>query len=238
MALEVACEAFIDVEDVNCDCGDTTEAELTAMIDQASDIIAIITGGKVSGRCQDVVRPCGGSPCGCSRQLSCGCSPIDRITLAGPNPYIDEILIDGDPFTEFALVDSNQLIRTDGLNWPGGQNLATLSTEVGTFEITYTHGLEVPQLAKDAVSEIVCSFIQSGPQDTRKPHPNTRSMSIAGVSITLDQMAAEIKRRAFMMPYVIRLLTVYAPNGPTPAIVYSPELENGWRLHTVTPNGS
>jgi len=238
MALAVACEAFITADDITCDCGDRTPAELGEMIDQASDILAILTGGKVSGRCQDVVRPCGGAPCGCLRQSSCGCSPIDRITLAGPNPYIDEILIDGLNFTEFALVDEDQLIRTDGLNWPGGQNLATASSEVGTFEITYTHGLDIPQLAKDACAEIVCSFIASGPQDSRKSHPNTRGMSISGVQITLEQQAMEIQRRSFMLPFVIRLITVYAPNGPTPSFVYSPELEDGWRLHTVTPNGS
>jgi hypothetical protein len=27
---------------------------------------------------------------------------------------------------------------------------------------------------------------------------------------------------------------VYAPDGATPAVVYSPELEDGWQLHRVT----
>lgn len=237
MALEVACEAFITVDDVGCDCGDTTPAEIEAMIDQASDILAILTGGKVSGRCTDVVRPCGTSSCGCSRLSSCGCSPIDAITLPGPNPTVTEILIDGDAFTEYAIVDGSELVRTDGKHWPGSQNITTPSTEPGTFEITVGHGMVIPQLAKDAAAEIVCSFIRTGPQDTRKPHPNTRGMSIAGVNITLEQMASEVKRRAFMMPYVIRLITVYAPNGPSPAMVYSPELET-YRLHTVEANGS
>jgi len=164
--------------------------------------------------------------------------PLDGITLAGMDPSIDEILIDGDPFTEYAIVDGNLLVRTDGAAWPGYQDITRPSDQVGTFQVEYSYGW-VPKLAKDAASEIVCSFIKSGPQDPRKPHPNTRSMSIAGVQVTLEQMADEIKRRAFLMPYVTRLLTVYAPNGPTPTFVYSPELENGWTLHTIEyPTGS
>jgi len=237
MTLHVACESFIDPGDVTCDCGDLSEEELQELIDSASDILAIITGGKVSGRCEHVVRPCGGS-CGCSRLLGCGCVPLSAITLLGPDITIDEVLIDGVEFLDYAIVDGNLLIRTDGGAWPGSQDITLSSTEPGTFEITYTSGM-LPKLAQDAATEIVCSFIQSTPTDTRKPHPNTRGMSISGVQITLEQMASEIKRRAFMMPYVIRLLTVYAPDGPTPAVVYSPELEDGWKLHTIThPTGS
>lgn len=237
MALQVACEPFILPEDVTCDCGDTSEEAIAEMIDSASDILAIITGGKVSGRCTHVVRPCGGS-CGCSRLSGCFCVPLNAITLLGPDVDIDQILIDGVAFMDYAIVDGNQLIRTDGAAWPGCQDITLGSDQAGTFEITYISG-QLPQLAKDAAAEIVCSFIKGSPNEpSRKPHPNTRGMSIAGVQITLEQMASEIKRRAFMMPYVIRLLTVYAPDGPTPAVVYSPELEV-WKLHTVTyPTGS
>ena len=237
MALQVACEAFITPDDISCDCGDTSEEAMLEMIDQASDIIAIITGGKVSGRCSTIVRPCGGGSCSCGSPSlsSCQCLLLGGITLSGPNPVIDEILIDGDLFEDYALVDGTLLVRTDGKGWPGCQDLTLDSSQSGTFEITYTYGMEISQLARDAASEIVCSFIKSGPQDARKAHPNTRGMSIAGVTITLEQMAGEIKRRAPLLPYVIRLLTVYAPGGPSPVVVYSPELENGWRLHTVDP---
>jgi hypothetical protein len=240
MTLQVACESFIEFGDVTCDCGDTTEEEMQELIDSASDIIAIITGGKVAGRCTDIVRPCGGRSCSCgSSTLSgCGCVPIDGITLAGMDPTIEEILIDGDPFEEYAIVDGTLLVRTDGAAWPGYQDITRPPDQAGTFQVEYSYGW-VPGLAKDAAAEIVCSFIKSGPQDSRKPHPNTRSMSISGVQISLEQMADEIKRRAFLMPFVSRLLTVYAPNGPTPTFVYSPELENGWTLHTVQyPSGS
>jgi hypothetical protein len=238
MTLLVACEALLEPDEIECDCGDTSDEEKLALIEAASDIIAIITGGKVAGRCNDVVRPCNGSfSCGCSA-LRCGCSPAG-IVLRGPDPQINEILIDGLPFLDYAIVDGSLLVRTDGLAWPAHQDITTPSTETGTFEIDYVYGLPTSLLAKRAGSEIICSLLNNNPQDTRgKVHPNTRVMSIAGVTISLDQMAQEIKRRAFMMPNVIRLLTVYAPDGPTPTLVYSPELEDGWRLHTVDTGGS
>ena len=238
MALQVACEAFIGIDDITCDCGDVSEATRLEYIESASDIIAILTGGKVAGRCSDIVRPCNVRSCGCSRASLCSCGLIDLITLADPNPTVTEILIDGVTFVDYAIVDGNQLVRADGSVWPGYQDNTKLSTETGTFEISYDFGLEVPQLAKDACAEIVCSFVKSGPQDTRKTHPNTRSMSISGVSISLEQQVMEIKRRSFMMPYLIRTMTVYAPNGPSPALVYSPELEDGWTLHRVSVYGS
>lgn len=238
MALQVACEAFIEVEDISCDCGDTDPETLLDFIENASDIIAILTGGKVSGRCSDVVRPCNGHSCGCSRASLCSCGFISGITLASPNPVINEIRIDGDPFVDYAVVDGYLLVRTDGRAWPGYQDVTKMPTEVGTFEISYDFGLDVPKLAKDACAEIVCSFIKSPPQDGRKAHPNTRSMSISGVSISLEQQVMEMKRRAFMMPHVIRLMTTYAPNGSTPTFVYSPELEDGWSLHRVDAYGS
>jgi hypothetical protein len=239
MTLQVACEQFIDdIDDIVCDCGDTSDETIQAYIDSASDVIAILTGGKVQGRCTDVVRPCGGScSCGSASLGSCGCAPLSAITLAGPNPQITSILLDGVAFTDYAIVDGQRLIRTDGKAWPGTQNITLASSQPNTFEVTYIHGQATPQLAKDACAEIVCSFINAKPQDARKQtHPNTRSVSISGVSISLEQQAMEIKSRAMMMPYVIRLLTVYAPGGPTPSFVYSPELEDGWQLHTVNIN--
>jgi hypothetical protein len=237
MTLQVACEALLEPEDIDCECGDLSEADKIELIDAASDIVAIITGGKVAGRCTDIVRPCNASSsCGCAPR-SCGCSPAG-IVLRGPFPSVNQITLDGDAFVDWAIVDGSLLVRTDGRGWPGNQDITVPSSEVGTFEIDYTYGLPTSTLAQRAAAEIVCSFIRSGPQDTRKPHPNTRSMSISGVTIGLDQMAAEIKRRAFMMPDVTRLLTVYAPDGPTPAFVYSPELEDGWRLHAVDTGGS
>lgn len=234
MALQVACEAFILEADVTCNCEPLDTPTIEGYIDQASDIIAILTGGKVSGSCTDTVRPRNGTrTCGCTLMSACGCNSFDGISLRSPEPSVTSIKIDGVAFTDYMILDENTLIRTDDQYWPGCQDVRLAATEEGTFEIVYDYGLPVPQLAKDACSEIVCFFVESDPQSNRKQHPGVRGMTIAGVQISLEQQVLEIEKRAFMMPSVIRLLTVYAPDGPNPSVVYSPELEDGWKLHRV-----
>lgn len=225
MALQVACEAFIVGDDLTCDCEPLDSADIDDYIDQASDIITVITGGKVSGRCTDTVRPR-------NADRTHG-HTLDGITLRGPDPIVTGVLVDGVAFTDFLILDGVNLIRTDGQLWPGSQDLTLVSTEERTFEVIYTYGLPISKLAQDACAEIVCSFIANDPQSNRKGHPGVRGMTIAGVQISLEQQVMEIEKKAFLMPSVIRLLTVYAPDGPNPAVVYSPELEDGWKLHRV-----
>lgn len=232
----IACEPFVAVDEVTCECEGVEEAVIESVIDTASDIIAILTEGQVSGRCTDVVRPrrvSGGSSCGCWSPHGCGCSDLTGITLRGPNPTITGIRIDGAAFTAYKVIDGQLLVRSDGRRWPECQDITRPATEVDTFEITYVYGVEINQLIKDATLEIVCSLLKTQPQKARTTHPGTRGMSVAGVQITLEQQSMEIQRRAFMMPSVIRLMTVYSPGGPQ-SVVYSPEIEDGWRLHRVS----
>lgn len=240
MALQVACETFIEPDDITCDCDEASEITLVSYIEQASDIIAILTGGKVQGVCEDVVRPRQplAPACGCAALWSCTCSRLSGVTLRGPDPDVSEVLIDGVAFDDWTVVDEGLLLRSDGSTWPGCQDVTKPATDSGTFQVTYTYGMEVPELAKLACAEIVCSFLKSPAQNQRDTHPRTRGMNIAGVQISLEQQTEEIRRKTFLMPYVIRLLTVYAPDGPTPAVVYSPELEDGWKLHRVYESGS
>lgn len=240
MALQVACEQFITSDDLTCNCDDVAVDVLNDTIDQASDAIAVMTGGLIVGQCEETVRPrrAQSSVCGCSELWNCTCGPLHGVTLRGPSPEIQEILIDGSPFVDWVIVDGNLLVRSDGMNWPGCQDVTKEATEDGTFQITYLYNDPIPQLAQLAAAEIVCSFLKNPPQEPRKTHPQARGMSIAGVQITLDQQILEIKRRTMLLPYVVRLLTIYAPDGAAPAVVYSPELEDGWKLHRVDAIGS
>lgn len=238
MTLQVACQPFITASQITCECEGVSSAIIQGWIDQASDVIAIITGGQISGRCSDVVRPRGEGTCGCIQQSCCVCGDVRGIVLPGPDPQIDEILIDGDSFNDWIILDGKTLVRSDGQPWPSCQDVTAPSTEDGTFQVSVTYGQEIPLLAKEAAAELICMMLRHPAQSTRGGHPGTRSVSIAGVNIGLDQIALEAKQRAFMMPYVNRLLTVYAPDGGTPAVVYSPELEDGWKLHRVTASGT
>jgi hypothetical protein len=243
MALLIACEPFLEREDITCDCDAFDDEVVELMIDQASDAIAILTGGKVSGVCTDIVRPLKSTPYPCNvdrhgyynqweihdRFLSGG------ITLMGPNPSIVEVKIDGQvlPQSEYKIVDGVHLYRVEG-RWPTKQNVLADDTEPNTFSISYQFGI-LPYIAKLAAEEIVCDMVRRDVRtnQTKSLPPSARSATIAGVSIQLEQQVEELRRRAILLPNLIRLLTIYAPDGGSPTTVYSPELEDGWILHRV-----
>lgn len=72
------------------------------------------------------------------------------ITLPGPVHSVNQVIVDGlvlDP-SQYKVSGYRQLCRTDGDKWPCHQDLALESTEVGTFEVTWTRGTPVPETAK------------------------------------------------------------------------------------------
>ncbi len=235
--LNVACQAFIDLEDVTCDCDEDNEERVQDLIDSASDILTILSDGQVSGICTDVVIPRGSDGCFCTcwnypgpwpvgaSARGCVCERVHGITLRGPNPQVSEVLLMGLPFTAFAILDGKLLIRTDGKRWPSCQDVTNPS-----MIVTYTYGI-MPQLAKDAAAEIVCWSLANDPQSKGKLPTGTRGVNIAGVQITLESVLAEQRRRTFLLPHTTRFLTVYGSAGAT---AYSPELEDGWKLHRIT----
>ena len=92
--------------------------------------------------------------CGCVSSCNCTVSGPKVLTLPGPVQSVLEVKIDGEvfPSSSYRLAYHRQLIRTDGENWPASQDMLAPSTEVGTFEVTYSKGVPVPisgQLASE-----------------------------------------------------------------------------------------
>jgi hypothetical protein len=110
------------------------------------------------------------SLCGCGpRGCHCG-GELCEIELSGPVYDVIEVKVDGvvlDPST-YNILDGRFLVRrTDdvdddgnGLCWPTCQDMSLPDTEEGTFSVTYRTGLEVPQLAVQAVSALTAHFIR------------------------------------------------------------------------------
>lgn len=235
MGLEVACEPFIERADVTCDCDAFDNDEIDELIEQASDLIAILSGGKITGECLRTVRPVADTACSPFAEWPKPAANRKQILLPGPNPTVTEIKIDGVVLSqnEYVIVDGVYLTRVDGV-WPGNKNPFLPDTDDDTFSITYQVG-HLPKLAKMATAELVCDWIKS---DTRigfnRALPQgARSASIAGVNIVLEQTLEEIRRRSILLPSMVRLLTAYAPDAGQSAVVYSPELTDGWILHEV-----
>lgn len=104
-----------------------------------------------------------------------GCGTLSKVKLSGyPVTEIVEVKIDGAVLGAF---DSNgnpnyklaenrrDLIRLDDpgppqqpRRWPACQNMALDSSQPGTFEVTYRHGVNPPPLGMDAAAELACQL--------------------------------------------------------------------------------
>lgn len=101
----------------------------------------------------------------------CGCSQLSEIKLAGyPIREILEVKIGGDVLAAadpdggwktYRLDRRRYLVRLNDpgppvrrLSWPGCQNLALNDDQPGTFSITYSCGVDPPQLGRDAAAAI------------------------------------------------------------------------------------
>jgi len=237
--LKEACEPFALPGDITCDCEGLTQSQLEEIIAQATDALVAVSGFTYRGVCTESFRPRGGEACGCVLAASCGCSSLRGFTVPSPvaldtagDPAIT-VWIDGVEMDEWALVDGDFLIRTDGKQWPGCQNLGLADKALGTFVVDVTYGEEPSLIARNAVTEIACQFMKRNPNDSRRLPSNTTSASAQGVTITLETLQSEMKTRSFMLPWTVRFMTVYSPDARNQAFVYSPEIDDGFRLHQV-----
>jgi hypothetical protein len=236
-----ACEPFALFEDVTCDCEGIGEAAVEEILAQATDALSAMSGFKYRGRCTETFRPRGpsGCDCMCVSAMSCHCPSLRGFTMPSPVATVTDgspdiiVTIDGVEFTDWKLVDGSLLVRTDGKSWPSCQDLGLADDAVGAFTVTVTHGEERSLIARNAVVEIACLFLKRNPNSQRGLPANTRTVASQGVTITMEALEKEIKAGAFLMPWTIRFLTVYAPQGRHEPYVYSPELAED-RLHQVT----
>ena len=239
-----ACEPFFTVDDVleaECACNlneDDHGDIIEEFIDDVSDILYVLSNGRVTGVCERKVWPfrtgvlCGpGGLFGYGRQNWIDFDSVDSIPLRGPNTEIIEITIDGlliDP-SEYGLLNGNKLFRRSG-SWPSDNDITKDDSEEGTFTITYRFGDPIGLSTTRAGIELVCQMVIS-PTSSLSRLRGIVSANVQGVSVQLDDEV-----RSMGLPEVAKFLDIYG--GPTRA-VWSPELDHGWRLLDVTgPSGS
>lgn len=238
MAPHLACEAFITMDDVlaaDCAC-DLTEAEhgayITELIDDVSDMLYLISGGRVTGRCERTVWPVKFGECGPVPERTSWISrdSIDSIPLSGPDTEIVEVTIDGIALnpSEYGLLDGNKLFRRVG-NWPVDNDITLTDADVGTFTITYRFGWPVNHVVRRAAIEMVCQMVKEEPAALSRMR-GVVSANVQGVSLQMN----DEDLRSMGLPEVNRFLDTFAPYGMRPMGVFSPELSHGWRLLAVT----
>lgn len=232
----LACEAFTTearIEEV-CSCSVDSLAQsgwtLTDVIDAASDAIVVATGGKVTGRCTTTVRPCADTSCMCGYPGDgCGCCRLDAIRLPGLAVEITSVKIDGVTIASstYGWLDGDGLVRVGAdqpRTWPGCQKLHLLDTEVGTFSITYQHGI-LPFAAIMAATEVACDLMLGVTSKTSRLDPRVVTAIMDGVTMEFDPEVLGL------FDWTKRLVGAY-PTRPDP-IVWSPEVDGNWSLHTL-----
>jgi hypothetical protein len=221
-----------DVELTSCSCDlENLEVPIDDLIDAASDALFIVSGGIVTGRCTTTYRPCNTyctcwpSPCACG-----SCEP-QGIPLPGVAPTVTQVKIDGDVFTDWAVVNWHYLVRTDGDPWPTLANQYLPDTEDNTFSVTVESGLDWTMFAKMAANELVCEFAKliSG-RETMLP-AGTVSAVMDGISVQVARLPGQEEIEAVGLTWLAKFIGTYSTRVMSE--VRSPELDQGWILNVV-----
>lgn len=241
MTLRAAAEQFTTKAAVRssptCGCvtdSSPSDADLDELIDQASDVLCNLSGGRVFGRQQLTVYPyrtAAGHP-------KCACCGLDAIPLGEMDPVVSEVKIDGvalDP-ADYSLHHSRtgwNLVRvstTDRPNtWPSHQAMWRPNTEDDTFSVTYTHGIYIDWVVERAAVELVCDFAADDIRKTNQLPQGTVGANMGGVNVNVNsrftlQERLERLQAGDLGPAVSRFRSIYAPDGRRPSEVWAPEL--------------
>lgn len=247
MTLRVASEEFLTVAQVradqNCGCvtdGSPDDATVLAYIQQASDIIATVSGLGIAGRQHVVARPCRRwCPDEC-----CVCCGLDVIPLGPERVEVTSVNIDGVELDAseywlhwnrvmWVLARKPAAGETHPRSWPHWQDRWRADTENDTFSIYFTQGIHVDApIIQSAALEIVCD-LASEDAVRAKSLEGVTSMTLGGATAMLESTENRLQRIANgeIGPMMRRLMGVMAPEGRSSSEVWAPELTYGWELN-------
>lgn len=234
-------------------------AFVESLLDQASDVLSLISGGRIHGICQTTVRPFipDRAPWTYAIDPQAWTTPLtvmslgpddtdwhsgfSTVPLRGPNTDVVQVIVDGvilNP-SEYGLLDNSKLFRKVG-TWPSTNDMAKTLSKVGTWAIVYRFGASPDYITKQATLELAAEL--GFPERGRQSHlpPGVTSTSIQGVSLSLRDRADALREADEQLPAVLRFLGVYCPTGiRAPSGVWSPELTHGYKLiQDEGPSGS
>lgn len=181
-------------------------------VNTAAEVLYALSGRRF-GACELTVRPCrlecraganrygpvwtpvleGGqwTNVGCNRcGTSCSCTRVCEVRLPGPIREVLEVKLDGTVLGEEEYrVDNSgtSLVRVGDGCWPICQDMNLPDTDPGTWSVTYTRGLPVPEGGKAAFAELACELYKGCAADDEKCRLPKRVVSIVreGVNFAL-----------------------------------------------------
>lgn len=197
--------------------------------------------------------PWAGVMCGCGRH-ACSCNKVCEIHLPGvaPEPVRVRVGAEEIPLSSFRVDSGHWLVwqavydpvtgcSTQPACFPVCQDLSLPPGSPGTWEVTYSHGLEVPQELLDVAPELVCEVVKAcsgaSPSECRLPS-NVVSMTRNGVEFqfgdntgTVTNATGRILR--FNIPAVDMMVQSINPYGVTDVVrAWSPDMPGTGRIQT------
>lgn len=171
-----------------------------------------------------------------------GCKPSSRVKLAGyPVREIEQVLIDGsvlDPLDDLG----NPNYRLEGWKslrrmaapgppvvermWPACQDMDLDSSQPGTFEITYRHGVDPPPLGVQAAGQLACElFSACVGGECKLPNHVVRVIRQGVTFERVIPLAQQLRDGATGLMLVDAFIAAYNPTGARrrPA-VFSPDI--------------
>lgn len=238
--LQFACSRFASTaefvaSDCACSLDPTVDAALIeSVLDQASDMLMLLSGGRIHGLCTKTVYPVGAQNC----LISANPFTLDDYTtievqgipLRGPNTVINWININGTLLaaSDYTLLKNGVLLRNVG-NWPS----AVIPSLTPGFSINFSFGRTPDFITKIAAIELACELAQFTMTGASRLPSGVTAANIQGVSISLRDRAEQIREGTDLIPAVARFLGLYAPDGLGRSGVWSPELDGDFTLYEV-----
>lgn len=232
---------------------DVTKAQQA--VDQAAEVLYALSGRQF-GVCQVTARPCRQSccePCGrlgmgnglrwipllsggvwtniscTSCKTGCSCTAVCEVQLPGPVDHIVQVRLDGvllDP-TEYRVDNRRNLVRLGAAEcWPTCQDMNLEATEVGTFEVIYGKGHQLPVAGQVALGALASELYKacSGDKDCGLPERVTTIVR-QGIAMTLlDPMEFLTGGRSGIYAVDLWLATVNPKGRARHAGVFSPDV--------------
>lgn len=165
----------------------------------------VLDGAFALGWAQDWQRSWGGCACNMPLSRQCSCVGLSQVTLGGePLTSVVEVLIDGQviPPAWYTVHDNRWLVglrKDDGtlLRFPCCQDLSKPTTEVDTWQVTFTYGTLPPSDGVLACVDLALELAKGSAGGDCALPPRVTSMIRQGVQVALIDPLAIVASGGF-----------------------------------------
>lgn len=159
--------------------------------------------------------------CGC-RPGGCACDNLSAVILPGPVGSIVEVRLGGVtvPRADYRVMNGNRLVRVDGEDWPGCQDMAL--DDAAGFSVTYYRGAAPNRMTLAAAGALANEFLLAcDGEECRLPY-NVSSAARSGESYDFE--TTDFAEGNTGIPQVDAIVRIFNPNRlKAPVIVASPD---------------